>query len=119
MSIPAHFKQIIDVLQKATNPPWQETAANDTFAISVDRFTVQIRESNIDSGSAYFGRELTCLDVGVFDAKGQLIDNFVIDSRDEDYKRLREIYERARRLAKKVDEKFEELTRQLKNKLGT
>jgi len=119
MPIPEHFLPILDVLEQSSLPPWQETAAPDHFTISVDHYTIEIGPIEESSAYAFIFARNEGLKLVVFDEKGELIDSFAAKQSDSDYGRLLAIHQNARRVAKKVDEKFKDLAKQLKVRLKT
>lgn len=77
---------------------WQKTSDRDKFSVRINSTTILM------NSYIAFPNTDDCISFEVMNSKGEIIDGIYVDSKDFEYKRLKKLYESARRNALRIPE---------------
>ena len=117
MPIPDAFQLIITRLIQATDEravSWSEGPASLSYSTSLSSFSVTVQSMRPQgAGTAAFNAGQFNIQFSAVDSDGQVIDSFQLPPQDKDFPRLLNLYDGARRSARKIDDKISQMLKEL------
>lgn len=127
MPIPESFRPLIDVLDDGTTRgaiSWRETAGFGEFFVAIPSYSVKIyRGEKRASTPPLIGTPplnvvppefVGAVTVAVLDGQGNEVDSFTIRTGDSDYWKIDQLYEAAKRQARKLDATLKDVAERLR-----